>query len=70
MPANLKYPWQQAVADALMEMQSDRVPQRIAAAEEAIAARLCEGPDSIEQRALRNALAALKTLRLSPDKAD
>jgi hypothetical protein len=44
------------------------VCHKIAAAEEVIAARLCESPDAGEQLALRNALTALKTLRLMPEK--
>lgn len=68
MDSNPKYPWQQSVVDALTEMNPDHLAQKVATAEEVIAARLCDSPDSLEQRALRNALTAIKMLRLSPEK--
>ena len=62
MAANLKYPWQQSVVDAMAETDSARQSQKLALAEEAIAARLCETPGTEERRALGNALTSLKML--------
>ena len=62
MAANLKYPWQQSVVDAMAETDSARQSQKLALAEEAIAARLCETPGTEERRALGNALNSLKML--------
>ena len=62
MAANLKYPWQQSVVDAMAETDSARQAQKLALAEEAIAARLCETPGTEERRALGNALNSLKML--------
>lgn len=62
MAANLKYPWQQSVVDAMAETDAARQALKLAAAEEAIAARLCEAPGTEERRALGNALTSLKML--------
>ena len=62
MAANLNYPWQQSVVDAMAETDSARQVQKLALAEEAIAARLCETPGTEERRALGNALNSLKML--------
>jgi hypothetical protein len=62
MAANLKYPWQQSVVDAMAETDATRQALKLAAAEEAIAARLCEAPGAEERRALGNALTSLKML--------
>jgi hypothetical protein len=62
MNANLKYPWQQSVVDAIAEIDPARQSQKLAAAEEAIAARLCETPDAEERRALGSVLTSLKVL--------
>jgi hypothetical protein len=70
MDPSLKYLWQQPVSDALTEMNPDRQPQKIAAAQEAITARLCETPDAQERRALGSALTALQVMfpgKRSPD---
>jgi hypothetical protein len=56
---NLKYAWQQAVLDALIEYPP--VPYKINAAEGAISGRLCQRlTDEQELVALRNALFALQ----------
>jgi len=59
--AKLKYPWQQAVLDAFVELRPQYLPGKINVAERAIAARLCDPvpSNSDEQRALREALANL-----------
>jgi hypothetical protein len=62
LAANLKYPWQQSVVDAMAETDAARQALKLAAAEEAIAARLCEAPGTEERRALGNALTSLKML--------
>jgi len=60
---NLKYPWQQAVFDALTEFHADRVDDKITLAERAISRRLRERPaDLVERLALRDALVALHTV--------
>jgi hypothetical protein len=60
----LKYPWQQFVMDAFMELQPDSLPAKINAAERAISARLCEPntPDIEESTALRDAPRSLRVL--------
>ncbi len=60
----LKYLWQQAVLDAFMEGRPERLPAKINAAEQAIAARLCEptSTDMDEHAALRAALRSLRIL--------
>jgi hypothetical protein len=56
---NLKYPWQQAVLDALIAYPPVRY--KINAAERAISGRLYENPaDEREMLALRDALFALQ----------
>ena len=61
---NLKYPWQQVVFDAFVELNPRRLPRKINAAEQAIAAKLCDPvpSSSDEQRALREALASLRAI--------
>ena len=64
LATNLKYPWQQAVLDALEEDEPKRRPGKIADAERAVSARLIEevaNPD--ERLALRGAVIALECLR-------
>jgi len=57
---NLKYSWQHAVVDALMEWNAELLPDKIAAAERVISERLVqERADADEQVALRGALIAL-----------
>jgi hypothetical protein len=60
----VKYPWQQLVLDALIELRPECIPLRVTAAERAISARLCEdGTPEIEERiALRDALRSLRVL--------
>ena len=61
---NVKYPWQQAVVDAARELQRERLPEKIAAAERAISARLAQIPeDPDEQLALRGARCAIEILQ-------
>jgi hypothetical protein len=64
LATNLKYPWQEAVLDALKEDKPERWPGKIAEAERAVSARLIEevaNPD--ERLALRGAVIALECLR-------
>lgn len=64
MDTNLKYPWQQAVLDACLEMRPRFLPGKINAAERAIAARLSD-PQQLEPDellALRDALHSLHSL--------
>jgi hypothetical protein len=57
--SNLKYPWQRAVLDALIEYPPLR--QKISAAENAISGRLVERPgDPQEMLALGDAMFALQ----------
>jgi hypothetical protein len=60
----LKYPWQQFVLDAFMELRPDSLPAKINAVERAISARLCDPstPDLEESTALRDALRSLRVL--------
>ncbi len=60
----VKYPWQQFVLDAFMELQPESLPAKINAAERAISARLCEAntPSVEECTALRDALRSLRVL--------
>ena len=56
-----KYPWQQAVVDALIEFHAGRIPEKIAAAERAIAGRLRQKPSDLEELlALRDAFLTLQ----------
>jgi hypothetical protein len=57
----LKYSWQHALVEALMEWNPELLPDRVAAAERAISERIVQeraNPD--EQLALRSALLALE----------
>jgi hypothetical protein len=57
----LKYLWQQAVLDALIEYHADRIRDTIAAAERAISVRLHQRPADLEELlALRDALFTLQ----------
>jgi hypothetical protein len=57
----LKYPWQQAVFDAVIEYHADRMRDKITAAERAISGRLLERPTDLEELvALREALIAME----------
>ena len=60
----LKYSWQQAVLDALMELRPERLPLQVNAAERAIAARLRDPnpPDLDEHLALQDASRSLHVL--------
>lgn len=60
----LKYSWQQAVLDALMELRPERLPLKVNAAQRAIAARLRNPnpPDLDEQLALQDASRSLQVL--------
>ena len=60
----VKYPWQQFVLDAFMEVRPDSLPAKINAAERAISARLCDSsaPDAEESTALRDGLRSLRVL--------
>jgi hypothetical protein len=60
----VKYPWQQFVLDAFMELRSENMAARINAAERAISARLCDpdAPDVEESTAIRDALRSLRVL--------
>ncbi len=62
--AEVKYPWQQFVMDAFVELRPESLPAKINAAERAISARLCEPntPDIEERIALRDALRSLRVL--------
>lgn len=58
-----KYPWQQAVLDALMELQPDRQRDKITAAKRAVSERLLRNPKDLdEQLALKDALFTFEML--------
>jgi hypothetical protein len=60
----LKYPWQQAVVDALREAEPELLLDKITAAERAVSARLVqESADPDERLALRGAVIALGCAR-------
>ena len=67
----VKYPWQQLVLDAFMEVRPESLPAKINAAERAISARLCDpnAPDLQESTALRDALRSLRVLFLEVRRA-
>jgi len=60
----VKYPWQQSVLDAFMEVRPESLPAKINAAERAISVRLCDPnpPDAEESTALHDALRSLRVL--------
>jgi hypothetical protein len=60
----VRYPWQQNVLDAFMELRPEFLRSKINAAERAISARLCDPdpPDLDERIALRDALRSLRVL--------
>jgi len=64
MDTTLKYPWQQAVVDAFMELRPERLPEKIEIAVRTLTERLSDPqqqqPDLDEQSALRDALHALR----------
>ena len=62
---SLKYPWQQAVLDVLMEFKPERMEDKIREAERVLSARLAqeEPADPDEQLALRGAVIALECVR-------
>lgn len=67
MPENqpaVKYPWQQFVLDAFLELRPEYMSLKFNAAESAISARLCEPnlPDNEESTAIRDALRGLHVL--------
>ncbi len=64
----MQYPeWQKLCQDALVELDKDKLPERVAAAEAAIVSRLQAmkvGDDSLKERqALADALATLRVLK-------
>ena len=60
LATSLKYPWQEALLDALKEDKPERWPGKLADAERAVSARLIqEVADSDERLALRGAVIAL-----------
>jgi hypothetical protein len=61
---NIKYPWQQIVLEAFLEVSPELLERRVNAAERAISARLCDpiAPDMEERTALWDALHSLKVL--------
>ena len=67
MNDDLEYPWQSPVFEALVELNPGRLPQKIAAAEAAIAGRLCafECTTSLRERiALDDAQRSLTALKV------
>jgi hypothetical protein len=60
----MKYPWQQAVVEAIVEFRPECLPGKIKAAERAIAQRLCDPqkPGLHEHLMLANALRALRVI--------
>ena len=62
--SSLKYPWQQFVFDAIVELNSDRLLLKIAAAERAISQRIRDlsSADWEERMALDDALRTLQVL--------
>jgi hypothetical protein len=57
----LKYLWQQAVVDALIEFHADRIRDKITAAERSISGRLRQRPADLEELlALRDASLTLQ----------
>lgn len=61
LDSNLKYPWQEAVRDALTEYHTDQIPDKVTAGERAISERRRQSPTDIhELLALRDALFALQ----------
>lgn len=62
--SHLKYPWQQAVLDALTELRSEYLPGKVNVAQRAISARLCDltPADLDEKIAIRDALQNLRVL--------
>jgi hypothetical protein len=61
---NLKYPWQEAVLDALRQDEPKGLPDKIKAAERSLSERLVQDPtDPDERLALRGAVIALECLR-------
>jgi hypothetical protein len=60
----VKYPWQQDVLDAFLELRPELLCSKINAAERAISARLCDPdpPDLDERIALHDALRSLRVL--------
>ena len=64
----MQYPeWQKLCQDALVELDKDKLPERVAAAEAAIVSRLQAmetGDDSLKERqAIADALASLRVLK-------
>lgn len=64
MDTILKYEWQQAVLDALLELDPERLPEKIAITQRVIAARLHDPrqPDKHEQGALNDSLRLLHAI--------
>ena len=60
----LKYEWQQTVLDAFLELQPERLPEKLGVAERTIAERLHD-PQHLDQReraALNDALHLLRAI--------
>jgi len=64
MDTALKYPWQQTIVDAFLELAPERLPQKLEAAERAIRERLYtpQQPDERERLALNDALHLLHVI--------
>jgi len=66
----VRYPWQQAVHAALLELNQQKLRGKIAAAEKAVADRiqaLAQAADNAaERRALADALSSLRVLKRNP----
>lgn len=59
--SKLKYPWQRAVFDALVEYDPDHLQDMIIAADSAIVRRLLQKPTELDELiALRDAFSALR----------
>ena len=72
MDTTLKYPWQQTVVDAFMELRPERIPEKIKVAERAIFERLdsLQQVDIDERASLRDALNILHVVFTSAEAAD
>ena len=60
----VKYAWQEAVVDALIEWNPELLPEKIAAAERAVSERIVQGrADPDEKVALQGALLTLESVQ-------
>jgi len=62
MDTLVKYDWQEAVLDVLMELRPEHLQEKLEIADRGIAARLLERPDVGERSALRDATHLLSVL--------